>query len=886
MPTINETYCVVNGPSVNAPKEPLSLLSSLHLSGSAVWNGANDQVSLIDNGQAYTVAGSNYFPDLNTQWREAEFNVFGLGNSSQVNFQPGVTLIGRTTLEGPAASAPTCDKRSFTTETNNLNMVGVALAAPSIVFMESNGTGSPIQSPAESITPAEGASNVPPWPTHLVWPAWPNESVWTIDVDTDSTLTSPNHVTLTGGTLDPLTHSASIDANLLAGKTYYWRVAGNTSTCPRFAHTFSTAAQQPTALSPSSASQNVYPWQAEFTWQAPNGSESFDWSLTDQHHGSDSYVLEEHPPISKCESGQCKVIRDVAVNSNIRWSVRAHGPTNLYPKNDGLDASVEMIKTSTPRATIINSKSDQNPSVNPWDIKIDWEKLKGASGYDLHVRDGLLGPESQVKHYSEVETHGQSATVAHLDKAHAWISVHLFPIGPKISPEKGASFQDQGDADDRVLINAGTQTVPCVFLPFKDCNTSNLSSEGRVTYGSPVTVDWQYVARATGYLVSWYPMTVAPSSGPQPLFVPSVVNFHAQETLPLFETGKLEYSLELPKEVFSPRLGAHVYGQWLSVRAAGPSELSGFPPEDQLSPVARTNGQAPYLDPAYPDQKGDGPIYIDIPEVLIDDPPPQLATDSSGRVILEVINGKAQFTVHWGQDPAIYGPENVEFALFAQHGCFSNGSPLPGGDDIYVQPLIYPRHERTYSFPPNLFYDQDMSLVLTVPSIGEGVSTKAKCLDFHTAPPACGNGVLEGNEQCDEGANNGTKGSSCSSLCTRNQLVCGQPKYNSGGNEGYTGTISLGGPNATGVLYYNTMVIPDNIIVTVGGKELWRSGCTGTDGYLQQPIHGDGTPLGNATIEVQTNCGTINQDETKWAFEVHCENDPNSPTLPPPEPQH
>jgi hypothetical protein len=889
-PGFSTTYCVVNGLSPTVPGEALTSLGNLHLSG---LSGPNvDEAILVDGNDAYVATGANYFSDLSSAWSLAEFNVFGWGESAQVQFEPGVALRGRITVESPNIDSLTCDSRGVTNETNNLNQLGAMVAPPSVVFMESNGAGSPFAAPAEAISPADGAKQVPPWPTHLVWPAWPNETAWTVDVDTDSTFHSPNHRVIPSTALDPATHSASADANLLAGKTYYWRASSNVDhECPRFVHTFSTEPQQPTALTPSHQTPNVYPWQLEFQWQAPDGSESFDWKLTDQHHGNDSYTLTQHVDLGACSLPSCKVVRDVAVNSVVNWSVVAHGPTDLYQVNDGSIAAAEMVHTITPQPTITNSKRGEQLSVNPWDVEVDWQKLQGAAGYELHVRDGLLGPESPLKTYDASATHGVDATIAHFDEENTLISVKLYPIGPKISPQIGSEFQDRGDYDGRAFFNAGTQTIPCVNKPFTTCESNPSPSNGHVAYGSPVEFGWQYVKNATSYVMNWYPMTTSwDPTLPQPLFAYSNVNFSA----PLGGYTKTPDGvgtdvIVIPGEAFTPSLGSQTYGTWISVRAKGPSELDGFQSEYQLSPLRHTSGGAyPYLDPGFEHQNGDGPAYIDIPDIVVDDLSLHMQVDSSGRVLLPVTDaGATQLTFGFGQSPVIYGPQIVQYALFGQHDCSAGGQPLPGAMKQFQSPVQSAHWWETYSLDQSILaYDRDFSFLVAAPSLDPNVAPKGQCINFHSAPSFCGNGVREGTEQCDEGQDNGKPESSCSGVCTRNQLVCGQPKYNTGGSDGFKGTISLGHANASAVLFYNTLVIPDNVIVYVGGQEVWRSGCASTQGWLQQSIFGDNTPLGNATIEVMTNCGDVNQNETQWAFEVHCENDPTSTGPAPWEPKH
>jgi hypothetical protein len=116
-------YCVVNAvnePTV--PPEPMTSLSELKVAGAAAPAGARvlpgrvakDSITVTVGASApQTATGNNYFPDLSTQWNEAEFNVFGDGGGSQAVFNNGADLVVRTEVSGTSTGVgPAPDKGS------------------------------------------------------------------------------------------------------------------------------------------------------------------------------------------------------------------------------------------------------------------------------------------------------------------------------------------------------------------------------------------------------------------------------------------------------------------------------------------------------------------------------------------------------------------------------------------------------------------------------------------------------------------------------------------------------------------------------------------------------------------------------------------------------
>ena len=105
----------------------------------------------------YPATGGNYFPDLGSQWQEAEFNVFGDGNGDQAVFNANSTLQVRNSVTSGTAAAPNCDQQSFTGESNNLTLVTLLppvahTGTPSLVFQESNVAGSTQTTCAGAVT--------------------------------------------------------------------------------------------------------------------------------------------------------------------------------------------------------------------------------------------------------------------------------------------------------------------------------------------------------------------------------------------------------------------------------------------------------------------------------------------------------------------------------------------------------------------------------------------------------------------------------------------------------------------------------------------------------------------------------------------------------------
>jgi hypothetical protein len=151
----------------------LSSLSTMVVQGSA--SAAADSIAVLAAGFGASTPGGNYFPDLGGNlWREAEFNIYGHGDTPQVAFPAGTNFVVRTALDRASGVVPDCDPRgSFTFESNNLDLVITPPAAnqrsmPALVFQEHVAVpGLPVSAPTCGSAKLLPAKPPPPPPACL-----------------------------------------------------------------------------------------------------------------------------------------------------------------------------------------------------------------------------------------------------------------------------------------------------------------------------------------------------------------------------------------------------------------------------------------------------------------------------------------------------------------------------------------------------------------------------------------------------------------------------------------------------------------------------------------------------------------------------------------------
>jgi hypothetical protein len=145
-PPTPRIFCVVNSVGAStAPATPATSLGQLRVSAAAsgVGGAANDAITVTVAGTPYGANGNNYFPDLGTQWQQAEFNVFGDGGGSQAVFNSGASATVRIEVASGTNLGPGCVLGSFTAESNNMTLqnfppVAASGALPALVFAQTN----------------------------------------------------------------------------------------------------------------------------------------------------------------------------------------------------------------------------------------------------------------------------------------------------------------------------------------------------------------------------------------------------------------------------------------------------------------------------------------------------------------------------------------------------------------------------------------------------------------------------------------------------------------------------------------------------------------------------------------------------------------------------
>jgi hypothetical protein len=141
----NEVNCWINSAEIPTPAAPITSLEKLRLLGSAAYSSRDQDFAelIVSLSSIYYVAGQNWFPDLDSQWQDTEFNIFGDCCGDQAVFNAGSTIVVRTEVESGATTAPACDSEGFTGESNNLYLTGTPgkwrkTQYPSIIFTETN----------------------------------------------------------------------------------------------------------------------------------------------------------------------------------------------------------------------------------------------------------------------------------------------------------------------------------------------------------------------------------------------------------------------------------------------------------------------------------------------------------------------------------------------------------------------------------------------------------------------------------------------------------------------------------------------------------------------------------------------------------------------------
>ena len=143
-----DIYCFQSTATASLPAgQPVSNFGNIALGASVT--ATSDQATITAGADAAMIVGLNAVA-ASAGWTDAEFNVFGDGGNSdgggQAAFGANSTIVVKTTVHNGTRNAPACQMESFTAETNNLTLVGMAAIptqpAPAIEFTQSNVPGS------------------------------------------------------------------------------------------------------------------------------------------------------------------------------------------------------------------------------------------------------------------------------------------------------------------------------------------------------------------------------------------------------------------------------------------------------------------------------------------------------------------------------------------------------------------------------------------------------------------------------------------------------------------------------------------------------------------------------------------------------------------------
>jgi hypothetical protein len=133
--------CYLDSKAVSVPKEKISTLKTVKLSGSAVPGGLDTLVMTVGK-KAYSTTDEDSVVDLATAWTESEFNIFGDGGGVEADFNTGSSITVKIAVTNGTTNVVACASDSGTTgETNNLTLgdcTGKGGATPNIEFTESN----------------------------------------------------------------------------------------------------------------------------------------------------------------------------------------------------------------------------------------------------------------------------------------------------------------------------------------------------------------------------------------------------------------------------------------------------------------------------------------------------------------------------------------------------------------------------------------------------------------------------------------------------------------------------------------------------------------------------------------------------------------------------
>lgn len=142
----SDDECYRNSSATDSNVPLLANWQYLELVGNAA--SGTDKVTFYNGDGNVSASAADSVLNLEDGWDNAEFNVFGNGNGSEVSFNSDASFVVQASLNDGATTAPACEPGGFTAETNNLDLVGSCCPVagstyilPFTQFLESNDSG-------------------------------------------------------------------------------------------------------------------------------------------------------------------------------------------------------------------------------------------------------------------------------------------------------------------------------------------------------------------------------------------------------------------------------------------------------------------------------------------------------------------------------------------------------------------------------------------------------------------------------------------------------------------------------------------------------------------------------------------------------------------------
>jgi hypothetical protein len=714
------------------------------------------------------------------------------------------------------------------------------------------------------VSPANGATDVQPWPAKLSFSAFEREQVWEVEIDTVPTFDSADRRGPFILTVPEATGLLSAELNLRPGTTYFWRVRANLPEdtikgCWRETHSFSTASMTPELVAPKSGS-SLDPWEMEFEWNEPAAEGSLGTKLTIRADGHADYVQQVVPCTT--QTG-CKKTENLPVDKGFTWSLQQEGPTDLYSPNVGTLVQSENLHTNLPESEFVSLTG------GPWPSTIAWKEVAGAVGYVAAIRTGFGDPIWNTD--NSVET---SAEV-YLDPNFDHYELMLQPLGPdKVLGKTGMQERGRQTAEGFALPHEILITASVDIL-----EPNRFDQECRLQ-GTHTDVTWTQIEGAEYYVVSVFEREVPWPSGNYSL---CDVNTKVDEFQVPHIQGEATQTVGLPS----------YRGNFNTFLAVGyVVNVTGYSPGGRFdSWCGGSDNQGIACEP---DTRCMFSGWFVQPEAPILTAPPNGAVLEDHETSLQwsytLANG-GSFYLETFDGHSCSDEPTVALTTQADSTSGAWGHGIKWGKPGW--PASGENLEKSWRVRPTGIYapcnqgpqwSPCRSLTVRASCGGRGESCCTQ------SDPCTGSLVCDGGT-CDEC---GTEGKLCcgeppatcvsgqgleckSGRCSkRADLVpCGSPVVHSGNHiVPPARDIDLGARSGRFWFGFDTVNIPDKIEVFRSGQLIASTaqatnsnGCVGTTGGMIVDLD-DGSPI--VTVRVQPNCNLAHQGLTQWAYLVGC----------------